>query len=163
MEKSRYLGKFAALDKEAPHSYELIGDYLLVEKIKDEEFAKKVVTDDGRTVSLTISQSARQRQVDSFESGRPMWLRVLAVGKGYFKEVTDDESGKIVEETVPLSTMPGDLVLVSSISVKFFSVFGELEGYEADTIGLTQEGSVQLRFRGEAGYQAAFSVLNNSA
>lgn len=143
MEASRYLESFRKLACKGTEFHELIGDCILVEKIKEEEIVKKG--------SLYIPTSTSFSMKEGFNDNKPCWVRVLAVGQGYY-----DDEGK----DIPLNVCVGDIILVGKLSVKWFSVFGELDKYEAETIGLTRESEIQLRFKGEDGYKKVFETLN---
>lgn len=150
MKPSKHLSQFKQLANLSPRPYELTGDYLLVESIPEEEL---------KTDSGIIIASVRTNALNTITQDRPHWVRVLACGEGYYSLETDDD-GNEVERTTPLTAQPGDIILVSKLSVKYFSVFGALKGYEPDSIGLTKESEIQLRFKGEEGYRDAFSSLN---
>jgi hypothetical protein len=159
--KSRYLERFNRLNQAQTKLLELSGDYLLCEVIKPDEFAKKVTREDG-TESKIIFASSQKAQLNTIIGDAPMWLRILMCGEGYFDSHTDAESGATIEETVPLKYMPGDIILVSSISVRKLTVFGHLENYESDSIALTKASEIQGWFRGDEGYTEAFGLLNSS-
>lgn len=139
-----YQKQFEGMRDDAGSHYELYGDCLLVEKLKEPE----------RKIGSIILASAIGRQ-DSFGQDRPHFVRVLAIGKGFYNE----ESG----EDVPVSVAVGDIILVGPISVKYFSMFGEMESYEPDSIGITRETEIQLKFKGEEGYRQVFATLNRHA
>lgn len=154
MEKSKYLSKFLKLESNASSApVEIVGDIIVVEKIKEPE---------KKTASGLIYGIDVKNQLGTIALDKPHWVRVLAVGAGYYKTSETDEGGTI-EETIPLNVTPGDIILVGQTSVKYFSTFGELAGYEADTIGLTRESEILIRFKGEEGYNSAFEQLNRAA
>ena len=138
---SRYLQQFRYGAEEAKAAFELYGDCILVEKVKEPE---------AKMGSFFIATASTHR--DTFAQDRPHFVHVLAVGEGYY----DDATGK----SVGLSVEVGDIILVGALSVKYFSMFGSLEGYEPDSIGITREAEIQLRFKGESGYEAFFAGLN---
>lgn len=138
---SRYSERFESLKKEGHSSFVLVGNTLLVEKIKAPE---------RKVGSLFVPTDVKQR--GSFDQDIAVFVRVLAVGEGYYDDVT--------KEDLPLDVQVGDIILVGQLSVKYFSFFGELQNYEPDTIGITRESEIQLRFRGEEGYKEAFRILN---
>lgn len=144
MNSSRYLDQFKAMSEEAKDAYELYGDCLLVEKLKEPE----------RKIGSIILATANGR-TDTFGQDRPHFVRVLAIGKGFY----DDKTG----EDVALSVIPGDIILVGPMAVKYFSMFGDLGAYEPDSIGITRESEIQLRFKGEEGYGQVFGTLNKHA
>lgn len=125
---------------ESVESYELYADCLLVEKLKEPEL--KV----GSIYLAPVSSHS------SFKADRPHFVRILALGKGFYNEETNED--------VPLNVQAGDIVLVGPISVKYFSTFGDLEAYEPDTIGITREAEILWRFKGEEGWKQVFTTLN---
>lgn len=144
MNNSRYQEAFERLKDNTEEAYELIGDCLLVEQLKEPE----------RKIGSFIMVDAQGKQKGSLSQDRPHFVQVLAVGKGYY----DDDT----KEDVPLNVKPGDIVLVGPLSVKYFSFFGDMQKYEPDSIGITREAEVQMRFRGKEGYAKAFEILNQS-
>jgi co-chaperonin GroES (HSP10) len=153
MKDSRYLEKFRKLQADGGDTYSLVGDYLLVERIPDEEL--KTAT------GIIIVDTSSTGQINTFSSDKPNWVRVLACGAGYYTQ-DEDENGNIVERTVPLDVKPGDIVLVSQVGVKYFSRF-PVDNYEAHSLGLTKESEIQLKFHGEDGYRKAVSLLNSKS
>lgn len=137
------LKRFQKLAAEGGKNYELIGDCLIVEKIPDEE----IKTSGG----IIIQQDKSRQQLGTFADKRPVWVRVLAVGEGFYSEKGDH----------PLNVEVGDIALVGQHSTSWFSVFGKLKGYSTETIGLARESDIQLRFKGEEGFNAAFKLLNS--
>jgi hypothetical protein len=162
MKPSKYLEKFKRLADKAKSAYRLTGDYILVEHIPDEELKREIKTDDGRTIALTLSVDTGRKQLNTLTADRPNWVRVLAVGEGYYTQEVSPETGATIEKTIPLDVVPGDIILVSQVSVKYFSVYGELEGYEAHSIGVTKESEIIQRFLGEDGYNLTFACLNQT-
>lgn len=144
MEQSKYLDRFKALGQEGKAHYNLIGSALLVEKIPEEEMRKG---------GLIIAKPDSYK--DTLADSRPIWVRILVTGSGYYSE---DAEGN--PQDVPLDTKPGDIALVGRVSVQWFSVFGELEDYDPQTIGITLEEEIKLRFNGEEGFTEAFKILN---
>lgn len=142
MKPSPYPKAFEKL-AECREAFELIGDCILVEEIEDDEF---------RTQGGLIIASGT-KQINGVEADKPTFARVLWVGEGYY----DDDSGK----SIPLNVEPGDVILVGRHSIKRFSVFGSIL-YSGTRIGLTRESEIQLRFKGEAGYDRFFGTLNSA-
>lgn len=143
MTSSKYLDRFKGLSFEGTKTHVLVGNTILVEKLKEPE---------RKIGSFIMPTDIKQR--GSFEQDIAVFVRVLAVGEGYYDDVT--------KEDLPLDVQVGDIILVGQLSVKYFSFFGELQNYEPDTIGITRESEIQLRFRGEEGYKEAFRILNGS-
>lgn len=141
LEKSKYLDRF----KVAPPEFELLGDALLVEKIAPAEI---------RTKSGIVIAETKQYKMNLGDK-KMTFVRVLAVGKGYY----DPETG----ESVPLDTPVGAILMIAPESITFYSSFGNLENYEPDTIGLTRESSALIRFReGDEGYAKVFGLFNQA-
>jgi hypothetical protein len=158
---SKYLERFQRLADSLRDQFQLTGDYVIVERIPDSDFTKSVKREDGTEAKLIISTDYATRQHNSIAADKPNWLRVLLVGEGYYDTATDSETGETIESTIPLDVVPGDIVMVSQVAVKYFSMFGELEGYEADSIGITKASDIQLRFKGLTSYEQCFNKLNN--
>lgn len=140
--ESRYLEAFKTLKKEAKEAYQLMGDALIVEEMEE---ANEVKTKSG----IVIQGSSRN--ADGFEQNKPTFVRVLDIGAGYF-----DEEGK----DIPLEVQPGDIILVGALSVKWLSTFGSVVSLgKGERIGITREAEIQLRFKGQHGYDEVFRIL----
>lgn len=147
MRESKYLQAFLRLGSEAKDGFELVGDNILVEHI----FEGNVKRSSG--LELPTSSTNNDNWKNAVSQDKPVWVRVLYVGKGYY----DDETG----ETVPLNCHPGDICLVGRQSTKWFTVFGDVLDYELNSIGLTRESEIQARFvAGDENYAKVFSILN---
>jgi co-chaperonin GroES (HSP10) len=141
---SKYLDAFTAVAREHAAAFELVGDYLIVEVIPDEEF---------KTKSGLIMATSSGHQVNSITADKPTFVRVLMVGAGTPK---DADSTDLVKYDVD----PGDICLVGAHSIKYFSVFGQLVTYGETRIGLTLAGEIQMRFKGQTGFDRFFGSLN---
>lgn len=140
MQPSKYLSRFRTLPDDA---MALIGDSLLVERVPIEE--KR--TSSGLIKSADFgAQSAR----NNIKTDLPVFVHVVAVGKGYY----DDET----KEDVPLDVKAGDIILVGSHSVNWFSDM-DIPDYQAYEIGLTREQEIKLKFSGKEAYERAFAYL----
>jgi co-chaperonin GroES (HSP10) len=146
MEKSKYLKAFEGAAKEVSDTFELIGDFLIVEEIKDDEMKSK---------GGIIIASGTQSQVNGLAADKPTFARVLMVGAGFYDDTKDNAD-------VPVSVLPGDIILVGRHSIKKFSVFGKLMSYGETDLGLTKESEIQLRFKGEEGFERFFRYVNQS-
>lgn len=138
MRSSKYLERFKTLPAEA---MQLIGDLVLVERVPVEERR----TAGGLIMSAGIGEKARS----TIKADLPVFVHVLAVGKGYY-----DEEGK----STPLNVRVGDVILVGAESVRWFSDM-DIPDYQAYEIGLTREQEISLRFEGEEAYKRAFAYL----
>lgn len=138
---STYLKAFKELAESGAMNYELMGDNLIVEKIKEEE---------RKVGGLFIASVSSHR--NTLETDKPHFVRVLAVGKGFYNDET--------KEPIDLDVKPGDIILVGPVSVKYFSYFGGLNNYEPDSIGITKDAEILLKFKGEEGYNETFNILN---
>lgn len=141
MKPSRYLQAFKSL--ELSDSHQLIGDTLLVERIPIEE--KKTAS------GLIMSTTTGTKQVGSINADLPIFVHVVAVGKGHY----DPETG----EDIPLGINAGDIILVGGNSVRWFSMM-DIDGYQPYDIGLSRESEMQLRFKGLEAYNSYFATLN---
>ncbi len=138
-----YLKAFDTIREKAPDAFDLYGDALLVEEIPAEEVK--------RASGLFVPVAKAVTNVNGIESNRAVFCRVLAVGEGY---ISDDG------ESVPLNVEIGDVILVGRLSVNWFSVFGSVVATSGAQIGYTRESEIKVRFRGQAGYDATFSILS---
>lgn len=138
-----YLKAFEHVKSTCPEAFKLTGQCLLVEEVPKREL---------KTISGLILHSGTKHQVDSILDNQPMEVRVLLVGEGFY----DEETGK----EVPLSTKPGDVILVGKLSVKWLSsIAGVFIQEGATRIGLLQESDTQLLYNGSTGYEAFGDAL----
>lgn len=148
---SKYLRAFGRLKEQCAQDYVLLGDTLLVEEIPNAAVTKDIQTHDGKKVSL-ILESGGNKKLDGLEMNKPVFVRVLAKGEGYF----DAETGT----DVTLDVEPGDVVLVGRMSVNWFSVFGTLVSTSEAQLGLTRESEIKMRFKSQAAYDRCFAALS---
>lgn len=147
--KSKYLEAFKAAANEAREAYHLIGDNLLVEEIPEEEL---------KTKSGLVIATGDRKMIDGVEANRPVFVRVLAVGEGYYQEDLDSFPPK--DKVVPLDVQVGDIILVGKLSVAWFSAFGNVVTSKGCRIGRCRESDIAQRFNGEEGYAKYFNTLN---
>lgn len=140
---SKYLNAIQTAVKENP-DYKLYGSCLWVERIPEEE----IKTASGIYLAATSTKS----QIGTISADKPHFVTILAVGEGHY-----DEDGK----DVPLSVSPGDIVLIGTNSVKWFSYL-EIENYEPYSIGLTLESEIQIKFKGREAYERFFKSVNTA-
>ena len=145
MNESKYLKAFQRLE-EAKMAFDIPGDGILVENIKEEE----VKTKSG----LVISSASGYKIADQIAANLPKFVHVLAKGKGYYNDETGDD--------VPLSVNPGDIILVGQASVRWFGSL-PIDGYEPFSIGVTLESEAQIKFQGIEKYRETFRILNQPA
>lgn len=138
------LTKFKKVALEASDTYKLVGNILIVQVINEDEIKTKS--------GLVIAQSIKN-QVTSVGANKPTFARVLMTGEGYY-----DDDGT---ETA-LETKVGDIVLVPSVDIKFLSVFGKLMSSSDNQLGMVRDSEVQMRFKGQEGFDKFFGVLNNA-
>ncbi len=143
MIKSRYLEAIQAAVAEN-QDYTLYGSCLWVERIPEEE----VRTSGG----IILAQTSSKSQIGTITSDRPFFVYVLAVGAGHY-----DEDGK----EVPLSVEPGNVILIGTNSVKWFSYL-EVDNYEPYSIGLTLESEVQIKYKDKAAHDRFFASVNTA-
>lgn len=146
--KSKYLEAFKAAATEARTSYHLIGDNLLVEEIPEEEL---------KTKSGIVIATGDKRMVDGVEANRPVFVRVLAVGEGYYRDSDKEDASP---QVVPLDVEAGDIILVGKLSVAWFSAYGNVVTARGSRIGRCRESDIAQRFKGEEGYAKYFNTLS---
>lgn len=142
---SRYLSYFEAHAGKLRQAMKLVGDVILVERVKFPE---------AKSAGGIIFVDHAAKQINSTFSDRPVFYRVLLPGEGYYNDETN--------EPVPLDVKQGDIVLASTVGVKLFSSFPLLEAYEADTIGITREAEITWRFLGEGAFVDTLHGLNQA-
>lgn len=148
---SKYLDAFKVAVADAGDSFQLIGDCLLVEILPEAEMKT--------TSGILISQGS-DRQINGFSADRPCFVRVLAVGAGYYDDGKMDEGEP---KSIPLDSAPGDILLVGKTSVKYLSTFGNILSYGKNQIGLCRDSDVQIRFKGQEGHDRFFGTLDKAA
>lgn len=139
MKPSKYLEAFKQASRE---DYQLTGSFIIVERIPVEEIKR---------ASGLVMPIGAATQVNSVAANMPTFVHVLAVGEGYYDDVT--------KESIPLNTAPGDIILVGQNSVKWFPVL-EIDNYQPFEVGLTDESEAQLKFKGIEAYQRFIGSLN---
>lgn len=144
MEASKYLKRFEKLVAEGAQTFQLIGDYILVERIHIKE--KKT----AGGIILSLEDNGKQK--NTLSQDLPTLVRVIAVGEGYY----DDEN----KSSVPLNVRPGDICLVGSVSTKWFSDL-DIADYKPYEIGLSRDEEIKMLFKGQEGYERAFGLLNS--
>jgi co-chaperonin GroES (HSP10) len=146
MIESKYLKQFQRMAAEGKDAYRLNGEFILVEELPFEEKKTKG--------GIILPGSEKNR--DGFGQNRPTLVIVLAIGEGYYDDVTG--------ESVPLDVAPGDIILVGGQSVKWLSYLGPIISAEgAARIGLSTASETQLKFNGAAGYQKVYELLGAEA
>jgi co-chaperonin GroES (HSP10) len=123
--------------------FELIGDLMMVEIIPDEE----LVTKSG----IILNSEFSRNQMDGTFSDKPLFCRVLKVGPGFYDDSFEDKP-------IPCNSKVGDIVLVGGVSVKRFTIFGQLQTKEK--IGLVKDQDVQGRFGNFETFNQYFKELN---
>lgn len=126
----------------------LVGDVLLIEHLPEQEVRS----------AAGIILASGDRQLGAFDADRPHFIRVLAVGPGYYNDETKEE--------IPLEYEPGNVLLVPLTAVKYFTSFGSYIGKqlkhkrgECLGIGMLTAGEEWLRFKTEEEYQIFMSYF----
>lgn len=143
-----FLPAFEHLRAQSQGDLVIIGDTLLVEPVQQAAATKEVTTNDGRKVGIILETQLTNRQIGSVEDDRPLFVRVLACGNGYYNK-----------EDVPLETQPGDIILMGKLSVRWLSTFGPLLREGDRQIGICRESDSILRFNGQSGFDKVNSIL----
>lgn len=121
----------------------LTGNYLIVERVEVGEI---------KTASGLIASIDPGNQMNTISASMPLMVHVLAVGEGYL-----GEDGSEAE----LDTKPGDILMVGKNSVKWFPTL-PLNGYSADSVGITSEAETQIRWSGVDGYERYHRALSGT-
>lgn len=138
-----FLPAFLAIQKELEQEFDLIGDYMLIEEMPPEE---------AKTAGgIHLATSAIDKQIDGLEANRPVFVRVLLVGKGFY----DPKS----EEIIPVDVAPGAIALVGRMSVKWLSVFGPIISARSQQLGLIRESDIQLHFKNADSQKKVYEML----
>lgn len=140
---SKYLDRFNNI-RENNDFYELRDNRILVERVTDGEV---------KTKSGLILRAEASNQFNSIGSDKPILFIVLDIGEGYA-----NEDGVITRDAMKVNI--GDIVILPKLSVKYFSMFMDLDNYVADTIGIARENDIEIRFKQQSGYDTFFSLLN---
>jgi len=135
---SEFLNKF----KKAADKFNLYGSKILVERVELGE----VTTKGG---IILAHSGAREQQ---FKSQMPLIAVVLATGKGYF-----DADSKSYE---PLEVRPGNVIMLNSMGVQFFSTLPGSMNYNNQKIGLTTESDIQMIFESMEQFEEYAKVIN---
>lgn len=110
---------------------------------------------EARTAGGLYIPTTKGAQLGTLTADRPDFFRVLLTGAGYYDDTTGAD--------VPLDVTQGDIILTGTVSVKLFSSFPLLEKYRADSIGITRESDIQMRFKGEDAFLSFLHEFNESA
>jgi hypothetical protein len=145
MHMTTYQERFARISAD---DFQLYGDILVVEEFQAGPMTKDVVKADGSKVQLIldVGNAGGTRQVGSMQDIKPLLVRVLLAGRGYY----DPETGK----TTPLDEQPGDIIEIPKQSVSWRS---EVCGVVVDSgarLGIVKVGEILGRYPGgEAAYR----------
>lgn len=135
--KSEYLGKF----KEAVNTFQLFGNRILVERVDMGE---------AKTAGGIIIVESQKTRPD-LQLQKPHIAIVLAIGKGYF-----DADENSYEE---LEVKPGNIVMLNSSGVMYYSMLPGASNYTANTVGITDEGNVQMVFKDKEAFEAYAKIM----
>ena len=125
---------------------QIVGDVILVSRMPEREAKTK-----GGIV-MASSMLTGHKQMTGFDSNPPMFVKVVAVGAGYY----DEETGK----DVPLDVTVGNVIEVGQNSVVFFSSFGNIVDDKKNTgIGISRANEIRLKFKDEAAYNKFMGFL----
>lgn len=138
-----YLDRFKSLKAAEEGDWYLRGDLILVERLPEVE--RKT----SAGIITTINDVGMR---EGFMHKQTNFVRVLYVGDG----VIDPETN----EHFPVRAEPGDIIMVDQSQVRFFSDFGDMSDVKTEQIGITNEGSIRMRFKGKDAYDRAFKLLS---
>jgi len=137
---SKYLNSFKNIENS--EAFTLKANYLLVEKLDLGE----------QKTAGGIILPGKANQFAGIAADKPNFCVVLMIGEGYV-----DDDGKFDQTEIDVKV--GDVILLPSPSVRYFSLLPCVEGYDPDTIGITRDSEVQMVYRG----QDAFNNFFNNA
>lgn len=146
------LNAFEKAISQCKDDFYLTGDVLLVQKIPAPEHSKEVTGPNGQKTQIFLAGGA-EKKIDGLDMNLPMFVRVLAVGPGFYDP--EDEA-----KSIGCECEVGDIILIGRMSVNWFSVFGSLISTATAEIGITRESEVRMRFKGQMGYDKFFKALN---
>lgn len=150
-----FLSVFQKLAAQNNGDMTIVGDTLLVEDLNTGPVTKDIKGPDGKVTKLILETTLTNKQIGSIQDDRPLYVRVLAVGQGFY----DSETGK----DVPLDVQVGDILLLGKLSVRWLSTFGPLIREGGNSIGICRESDKILQFRGQAGYDRINALLGEAA
>lgn len=138
---SGYLKAFATAKEKNSKNFELTGDVLLVAIIPQDELVppSKIIIADGGS-----------KQVNSLAAKRPVLVRVLEVGPGYYN---DDGT------TTPCDVQVGDYLLVGPNSAQEISQYGRLQNFGRVTLAICNASERLIRWKQEEGFNSYFETL----
>ena len=145
MLQSLFLDYVQRNHSEITNNLNLIGDILLVEKIKFPE----------KRVGGIILASPSKNLLNTMTADEPNFYRVLLTGKGFY----DDET----KQDVPLECSPGDVILTGAVSVRMFSSFPMMELAESDVLGIARFGDVLWHWKGVESFCDFLTHMNLAA
>lgn len=136
----QYLNKF----KESSNKFTLTGNKILVERLDVGEV---------KTAGGLFLAESKETRVD-LRLQKPHIGIVVAVGQGYF----DAEKN----EYTPLEVKPGNIVVINSIGIQYYSVLPGIASYTNNQLGLTTENDVQLRFDDMESFQTYARIMSGT-
>lgn len=150
-----FLSVFQKLAAQNNGDMTIVGDTLLVEPMQTGPATKEIKGPNGTMTKLILETELTNRQIGSIQDDRPLYVRVLAVGNGFY----DSQEGK----DVPLDVQVGDILLMGKLSVRWLSTFGPLLREGDKQIGICRESDKILQFRGQDGYDRVNALLAEAA
>lgn len=135
---SEFLPKF----QKAAGTFKLYGSKVLVERVELGE----VKTAGGIILAHSGAKEAQ------FKMQQPLIAVVLATGQGYF-----EADSKTYE---PLEVRPGNVVMLNSMGVQFYSTLPGSTSYNNQKLGLTTESDIQMIFEDMSAFEAYLKALN---
>lgn len=138
--ESKYLNKFLKVKD----NYKLNGSRLLVELFEQRE----IKTASGLVVS---GAGIGKGQVNSADNYKAVIGIVLMTGEGYVDSDGND---------IPMETKVGNVVMLNDFGLRYYSDFPGLNDYSRNTIAVTAESEVQMKFDSIEAFEAFEKTLN---
>ena len=139
--KSEFLAKF---QKAAP-TFNLYGSKILIERVELGE-----IKSSGGIILAQSGATSAQLKMQS-----PHIAIVLATGRGYY-----DADSKTYE---PLEVVPGNVVMLNSLGIQYYSTLPGSINYSNQRVGLTTEADIQMIFKDLAAFDEYVKAINEEA
>ena len=146
IKESKYESRFSKVVKEAPESFSIMGNRLLIEVLTDPN--AEIKSKGGIILGAPLSDHAKSE----FNMLRSTLGIVLLVGEGYYDETTGED--------IPLSVGRGSIVLVSELGIKHYSTFPGLNEYIPKSLGMISEADIQMSFPTIEAYNEFSKILS---
>lgn len=141
--ETKYLNRFLKLQTdEAKKLFDFNGARLLLEILPKREI---------KTASGLIISAPSDHVRVTADAAQAVMAIVLMTGTGYY-----DDDGKPVD----METQVGNVVMVNEFGLRAFSTFPGLVDYTKNSLAITTESEIQMRFKTVEDYLQYEAILN---